>query len=121
MKERKTFMVPKIPDDMQGVDYYKFFDAYVQAIHTDVKPSAKQPFWLTAKVMKTKTFFKRQNLGINEIYGNPRHIAELCGYPDPELYTGHAHRRTCLTTMADRGATGAQLRNMANHVSEKCK
>ena len=67
---------------MQGVDYYKFFNAYVQAINTQIKPSPKQTFWYSVGYKKSdgveKTFFKNQNLGINEIYGNTRHIAELC-------------------------------------------
>ena len=66
-----------------------------------------------------KSHFKNQSLGINEMYKIPKYMAEICGYPNPERFTGHSLRRTSITIMADRGASGAQLRNKANHASEK--
>ena len=43
----------------------------------------------------------------------------MLGLEDPDSYTGHAMRRTAATILANKGASGQQLRHKLNHRSEK--
>lgn len=49
-------------------------------------------------------------VGIHKIRGIPCEAAKFLGKTDPQLYTGHALRRTGATILADSGATLVQLK-----------
>ena len=113
--------MPKKPEGKSGVDYYYYFNSYVEAINKEINLSNQQNFWFQGKKKREDgaTSFVNQIVGIDELYKVPKYMAEICGFDHPEQFTGHSFRRTATTIMADSGATGQQLRNKLNHKSEQ--
>ena len=92
---KEVFLIPKKPEGESGVDYYYFFNAYVEAINKEIMPGNEQNFWFQGKTKNDgASMFVNQNIGIKELYNIPKYMAEICGYEEPGSYTGHTFRRT---------------------------
>ena len=65
---------------------------------------------------KSKKYHNKP-LGKNYFYNMYKAIAEFNGLRNPSKYTGHAGRRTTLTTAANNGANTEQLMRIAGHKS----
>ena len=62
--------------------------------------------------------FSKRPLGKNTAAKIPFEIATFLGLPNPELYTGHAFRRSAATILADEGATVNQLKRFGRWKSD---
>ena len=69
-----------------------------------VNPREDAPFFYTGRVWKNgNSKFVSTPLGINEMRGCPRYIAEFLNFENPKKYTGHSFRRTSASIMSDSG------------------
>jgi hypothetical protein len=57
-------------------------------------------------------------IGKNTLAKYPKTVATLLQKNDPQLYTGHAWRRTSITLAANRGLSLVQLKNLSGHKSD---
>lgn len=62
----------------------------------------------------------QQPLGKNSVAKAPRQLATLLNLPRPELYTGHAFRRTHATVLADAGVSKENLKRSGRWTSDRC-
>lgn len=64
----------------------------------------------------------KQRVGQNTISSAPSNIADFLGLPEPNLYTGHALRRSAATILANTGANLTRIRRLGgwtSNVAEK--
>lgn len=106
VKDEKTHFTVTLPNTKTHITR-KF------TINTPFKDIVMQYLALRPVSVRHNNFFLNyqkgkctsQVIGINKIGKCPTVIAQWLGLPEPELYTGHALRRTSATLLADAGAS----------------
>ena len=84
-----AFVVPKKPEDVDGVDYVAILDVYVETVNKQISPAPEdQIFWTGRLKSDGSSKFTKQHLGISEIRAVPKFIASWLKKDNPEKYTG---------------------------------
>ena len=74
---------------MVGIDFFAILDCYIERINKDVSPGPEDQIFYTGRNFPNGTSrFIKSYLGIREIRGVPKHVAEWLKLDDPEKYTG---------------------------------
>ena len=74
---------------MVGIDFFAILDTYIERINKEVSPGPDSEIFYTGRNFSTGTSrFIKSYLGIREIRGVPKHVAETLQLDNPETYTG---------------------------------
>ena len=83
------FLIPKKPDNVEGIDWFHIFDTYVEAVNKEVAPKPDQEVFYTGRLFTNQpSRFVRSYLGIKELRNIPNFIANWLKLEDAHLYTG---------------------------------
>ena len=84
-----SFIVPKKPDGIEGPDFYAIIDRYIERVNKDVSPGPNDQIFFTGRCFPDgSSRFIKSYLGIRELRGVPKHVAECLNLETPEKYTG---------------------------------
>ena len=76
-KHSEEFLVPKIPDDETGVDYFSIVEKYIEVLNEEIRPTGNQSFWWRGLTKNGKRTLVNQHLGIDQFYKLPNFMAEV--------------------------------------------
>ena len=76
-KKTEVFLIPKIPEGSNGVNFHKIFNSYYESINSKLKPKDNSTFWYRGITDGEKSYFVNTPLGINMMRKVPKYMAEV--------------------------------------------